>query len=316
MRFSSKTTGIVLLVAAAILVLVFAARAPFRRPASPYKKITVEPTLTVYMHETGETEEMPMEQYLLGVVAGEMDPNWPLEALKAQAILARTFTVEALQRKGGTRDVTGTDVTTDETKFQAYNASEISGLVRQAVAETRGHLIVTGSGDPIRAWFHSDAGGKTATALEGLAFRDAPTPYIKVADAPSDNPDPDWQATFSIAELQAAVRKVNPGAGAFTAAEVSIAAKGPSGRATEIQAGGLRVSAPALRTALDPRRMKSTMLTSITASGDQVTMAGKGSGHGVGLPQWSAHYLASRGEIAAAILYRFFDSVRVEQWWK
>jgi len=184
------------------------------------------------------------------------------------------------------------------------------------VTETRGHLLVDGKGNPIRAWFHADAGGKTATALEGLGFREAPTPYLKVADAPSDNPEPSWQATFSMAELEAAVRKVNPGAGSFAPSRVTVSARGPSGRATEITVGRERVSAAALRTALDPRLFRSTMIESITVSGDSVTFRGKGFGHGVGMPQWSAHYYANQGEVAAAILYHFYTGVRVEQWWK
>ncbi len=286
---------------------------PFRR-ASPYRKVTTEPQLTVFMHDTGATESMGMERYLEGVVAGEMAPDWPIEALKAQAILARTFTIEALQRKGGTREQTGTDVSTDEKVFQAYNASRINDVVKQAVAETRG-FIMTYQNNPIRAWYHADAGGKTATAKEGLGFTDAPTPYIVVAEAPSANPEAVWQASFAISEVADAVRQVK-GANLKTISSAKIAARGPSGRATELTFGSTRVSAAALRTALGSEKMRSTMLTEVEVSGDRVTMKGKGFGHGVGLPQWSARYFAERGEVAAQILYRFFQGVKVEQWWK
>ncbi len=56
------------------------------------KRYQEEPTITVYLHETDETQEMALEQYLVGVVAAEMEPQWEAEALAAQAILARTFT--------------------------------------------------------------------------------------------------------------------------------------------------------------------------------------------------------------------------------
>lgn len=289
---------------------------PWRSPASPYRKVETEPRVSVFMHETRETREMPMEEYLIGVVAGEMEPDWPLEALKAQAVIARTFTIEALQRKGGTRESTGTDVSTDESEFQAYAASKISDMIRRAVSETRGQVLVDGRGNPVRAYFHADAGGKTATADEGLGFRETPTPYLKVVPAPSSNPDASWTASFTLAEITAAVRNVKPGANVGQVNRVAIAARGPSGRATEIQVGNVRVSAVALRMVLDPKEMKSTMLESIALAGGKVTMQGRGFGHGVGLPQWSARLLADQGTMAAAILERFYPGTKVEQWWR
>ncbi|MDP2873288.1 MAG: SpoIID/LytB domain-containing protein [Bacillota bacterium] len=305
------------LLAIVLLSLVAApACRPWRSPASPYRRVETEPRLSVFVHETRETQEMPMEEYLLGVVAGEMEPDWPLEALKAQAVLARTFTIEALQRKGGTRESTGTDVSTSETEFQAYDASKISDIVRRAVAETRGQILVDGRGNPVRAYFHADAGGKTATADEGLGFREVPTSYLKVNPAPSNNPDASWTASFSLAEIATAVRQVKPGANLGQVNRVAIAARGPSGRATQIQVGNVRVSAVALRMALGPKEMKSTMLESLTLGGGQVTMKGRGFGHGVGMPQWSARLLADQGTMAAAILGRFFAGTRVDQWWR
>jgi stage II sporulation protein D len=290
--------------------------APWRRQASPYQRVTTEPQLSVFLHRTGERVSMPLERYLEGVVAGEMEPTWHIEALKAQAILARTFTMEQLQRRGGTRELTGTDVSTDETQFQAYDAERINDAVRRAVAETRGQMLVNARGEPIRGWYHADAGGKTATADEGLAFRDAPTPHIQVVEAPSANAEANWSASFSTAEFLAAVRKAKPNAKVTGVTSVSVARRGPSGRATELSVGGERVPAVALRVALDPRRMRSTMLTSVLVQGGQVVMNGRGFGHGVGLPQWSARYHAERGENAAQILQRYFRGVRVEGWWR
>ena len=58
-----------------------------------------EPTISVYMTDTGEVKQMPLETYLEGVVAAEMDPNWPSQALEAQAIVARTFTLRKIRRE-------------------------------------------------------------------------------------------------------------------------------------------------------------------------------------------------------------------------
>ena len=74
-------------------------------------------TITLYQHETGETVELTLREYLYGVVAGEMDVNWPVEALAAQAIMARTFTLEKME-DGGV-EARGTDASTDIEEFQA-----------------------------------------------------------------------------------------------------------------------------------------------------------------------------------------------------
>ena len=69
-------------------------------PEKPERTFTEEPTISVYMHESGETASIPLEEYLTGVVAAEMAVDWPAEALAAQAILARTFTLEKILAGG------------------------------------------------------------------------------------------------------------------------------------------------------------------------------------------------------------------------
>ena len=77
-------------------------KSPQKKPEAPKQQQqqqqtsqAKEPDITVFMHETGEKKTMKMEEYIAGVVAGEMKPDWPVPALAAQAIIARTFTVEA-----------------------------------------------------------------------------------------------------------------------------------------------------------------------------------------------------------------------------
>ena len=94
----------------------------------------------MYIKEDDRKEEMPIEEYIAGVVAGEMKPNWPLEAYAAQAILARSFTMEFISR-GGTRALHGTDISTDHEEAQAYNADNITPIIRRAVEMTRGEVM-------------------------------------------------------------------------------------------------------------------------------------------------------------------------------
>jgi len=293
-------------------------RAPFARPApnSKWTGATAEPDIRVYMNDTGTIQTMKFEKYIEGVVAAEMDPSWPLEALKAQAIVARTFTIEELERTGGVANIhPGADVSTSPEEFQAYNASRVTDTVRRAVAETRGQII-TYQNRPIRAWFHSDSGGQTALPDEGLkpsAAAGGPFPYLKSVKVPWVAPDTDWTATFSREEVRSAAARAGKDPGNFTS--VTIAKKGPSGRAVTISLGSVAVPAVDLREALGPTRMKSTLLTSLTLSGDTVTMKGKGSGHGVGMSQWGARGMAQAGKTAQDIINYFFSGVKLAKLW-
>ena len=131
------------------------------------------PLLDVYLHEEETIRSMDIERYVCGVLAGEMRNDWPLEALKAQAILARTFVLKFVSEKESRYE--GADISTDITEAQAYNAAEINERIEQAVAETCGQVLLTASGELPYAWFHAHSGGKTALAREGLGWNDPET---------------------------------------------------------------------------------------------------------------------------------------------
>ena len=104
------------------------------------KKLAQEPEISVYFHETKERKTMSIEEYLLGVVAGEMRPDWPVEAYAAQAIVARTFTMDFIA-DGGTKEEHDTDISTDEEEAQAYNAAAITPAISRGDDEgTSDHL--------------------------------------------------------------------------------------------------------------------------------------------------------------------------------
>lgn len=319
MRIRREYWWVAGVVALALVIAIFSwvrSTKPYGRPApsSKWTSATTEPDLRVFMADTGSIQTMKFEKYIEGVVAQEMDPNWPLEALKAQAIVVRTFTIEELDRRGGVQNLhPGADVSTNPEEFQAYSASRVNDNVRRAVQETRG-LIMTYGNRPARAWFHADAGGQTATPQEGLGPAAGPNPpYLPSVKVPWTAPDTDWTATFSRSELRAAASKAGRDPGNFTT--VSIGRKGPSGRALEIMLGNTAVPAPGLRLALGSTRMKSTLLLSLTMDGDRVTMKGRGSGHGVGLPQWAAKLMAEQGRSATDIVKYFYRGVSVAKLW-
>jgi stage II sporulation protein D len=259
---------------------------------------------------------MKMEEYIAGVVAGEMKPDWPVAALAAQAIVARTFTLEEIESKGGV-PARGTQASTDIKEFQAYSAEDVNDNVKKAVDMTRG-MVATYQGKPIRTWFHASAGGMTATAKEGLNFREAEPPYVQSVQSPDDLAPADvqnWTASFTKQEVMAALGKTGQNVTAVDSVEIS--QKGPSGRATTLVFNkNVSVSAPDFRVAIGSTVLKSMLLDKVSVDGDKVTFSGKGYGHGVGMSQWGANKMAAEGKKPEDIVGYYFKGITVEKRWQ
>ena len=274
-----------------------------------------EPDIMVFMHETNEKKTMKMEEYIAGVVAGEMKADWPVEALAAQAILARTFTMQAIEEKGGV-PTRGTQASTDIKEFQAYNAKAVSENVKKAVEMTRG-MVVTYQGKPIHAWFHASAGGITATAKEGLDFKDAEPPYIQSVQSPDELAPADvqkWTASFTKKEVMDVLTKMGKTVTSIDSVEID--KKGPSGRATMMLINkDIEVSGPELRLALGSTKLKSLLVDKVEVSGDTISFTGKGYGHGVGMSQWGANKLATMGKTPQDIIGHYFKDITIEKRW-
>lgn len=276
----------------------------------------VEPELRVYIAETGSTQTMKIEEYIAGVVAAEMDPDWPLEALAAQAIKARTFTLQRIAEQG-TLPNRNAHASTDIQEFQAYDASRINDNVREAVEKTRGEVAVY-EGEFVRSWFHAFCGGITATPTAGLNFQDEDPPYLSPVENPClDVVDEDqkfFTVTFTKAEVRNAVRGIaNQDPGDFNSIEI---AEEENGRAVVFRVGDVEVSAPELRLALGSTRLRSTWVETPTVSGNQVSFSGRGYGHGVGLCQWGANGWAQEGRSAEEIVEFFFPGVNIQTLWE
>lgn len=293
----------------AALAIIIAARGQHMQPRSDIP--SEEPTISVYFHETGEIKSMPLETYLVGVVAAEMDPNWPLAALEAQAIVARTFTLKKLQE--GPLEGRNAQASTDPKEFQAYDGTRVNDRVKQAVSNTRGKII-TYQGEPIRAWFHSSSGGKTASAAEGLNFTKESTPYIQPVTDVQQEPSHQWSAKFSAEEVIEAARAVGVELGELTS--ISIGRRGASGRAETLSINGKEVPAPQFRLAIGDQNMRSTLIDALHLEGNTVYMNGRGFGHGVGMSQWGAWLLAQRGKSAQDIVTYYFKGVQIQDSWQ
>lgn len=282
-----------------------------------------EPTVVV-VHRDGRREEMPMEQYVAGVVAGEMgrlpargqteEADWPVEAYAAQAILARSFTMNYLEESGGN------EIPAAHEQAQAYNPDNIVPAIEQGVEMTRGEVMVYND-EYVRAWFHSYSGGRTATAKEGLGQEEEP-PYVKSVEvgenefAPEDVTD--WEFSMSLGELQTALAGAGVNVGAIS--DVRIQERGPSERVTmfEVVGDGGRASVGGndFRLAVGPERLKSTLIKELDVSGGRMTARGTGFGHGVGLSQWDTYKMAKDGKSPEEIVQFFFNDIEIRKLWQ
>lgn len=271
------------------------------------------PILKVYQTSTQTTEEMDIESYLMGVVAGEMKNNWPMEALKAQAILARTFTMKFISDKTSAYD--NADISTDVKEAQAYNAEAVNDRIREAVNKTRG-MVMIANGEFPYAWFHAHSGGRTELPSKALEYNEDP-PYLtsvksrEPADAPADVKA--WTAEFDLSAVQQACKDV--GVDTEEIKTFELGEVGESGRAVTFLVNGKKVSAPAFRLQIGASTLKSTLIEAVQLQDDKLILQGRGFGHGVGMSQWGARNMANEGKTAEEIIHHYYTGVDLVELW-
>jgi len=273
------------------------------------------PVLTVYDVSAEKLEKMNLEEYVMGVVAGEMKNDWPIEALKAQAILARTFVLKFCDTKQSRYE--GADISTDVAEAQAYAPQNINDRVQKAVEETRG-IVMAADGDYPYAWFYAHAGGKTELPSVALDYNDNDPSYLSVTDSPDSEKAPEnvksWTVTFNENQIIAACREA--GLKISSVEDVEIGERGASGRAKTLLINNQSISAPSFRIHIGANQLKSTLIDSVEEDDGTVTFSGRGYGHGVGMSQWGAYALAEEGKSAEEIVRHYFTGVDIVRLWK
>jgi stage II sporulation protein D len=273
------------------------------------------PLLSVHIVAENAIARMDIETYVAGVVAGEMPNSWPLEALKAQAILARTFVLKFVTEKDSRYP--GADISTDIAEAQAYNADAVNERVLRAAQETAGLILLTEDNILPYTWFHSHSGGMTETARAGIDWQGEEPSYTRSTPGRESAAAPEqvakWSLTVSKEDFVAACRKA--GAEVSSCEVIKVGQKGESGRAMTLVVDSVTVNAARLRMSLGSAKMRSTLLTELTAEDNVIRMSGRGYGHGVGMSQWGAHALAQLGKSAEEIALHYYNGLRVVKAW-
>ena len=267
----------------------------------------------------GELQEMDLNEYLWGVVAAEMPASFELEALKAQAVAARTY---SLNKAGQAANHPEADLCTDHTCCQAWiarekaqanwgdNAQTYTDKITRAVAETNGEVALY-EGALISALYHSSS---TDTTQDAVAVWGGNVPYLKSVPSPEGEEVPDYHSTVTYPSQECkdrilsakpeAVLEGDP-ANWFTNAVYS-----DGGSVLTIDLGGVTVSGHEARTIFDLRSASFTVET----TPDSVTFSVTGYGHGVGMSQYGANAMAAEGKTYQEILQHYYTGITVESY--
>lgn len=255
--------------------------------------------------------EIPIERYVEGVLEKEVGKDWPIEALKAQAVASRTY---ALYRKNHPRNERY-DIESDVSDQVFELKRRYSPSIAEAVGATEGEAL-TVNGEILLAFFHSSCGGTSERAdrvWEDVTME----PLLKIHEDPfcSDSPRHHWDYSLSREELSQLL--AGEGTRLEDDWELQVKERDESGRASKItfQSSGsdqeiISLSANHFRGLLGAGKLRSTLFE-ITDGGDPIVFEGHGSGHGVGLCQWGAKGMAEQGKTYREILEFYYPGAEL-----
>lgn len=250
-----------------------------------------------------------LEKYLEGVLAGEMPSDWPLEALKAQAIAARSYTLAQL--KSHEKDSFQIRGDVNDQVYLPEFFSE-SPRISQAIEQTKSQIL-TLNHQPLKAFYHADCGGATESP-DSVWKGSGSHRTIAKDNQCSLRAQNKWKYKIKKSTLSKILFKGDD-EGENTKIQLQVAKKSDSGRALEIIVEGeklnIKISGQDLRKAIGFDKIKSTLLE-IRDLGDEVEFSGRGMGHGSGLCQWGARSLASEGKDAKSILKHYYPLAKIE----
>lgn len=277
----------------------------------------------LYIPASQKLTELPLSEYLVGVVAAEMGPEFAAEALKAQMVAARTLTVRRMRQFGGAgcplhprADVCGVpehdqaylDPAAMTEKLGILAAHRYRQRLIQAEAETRG-LILTYDGAPIDAQYHATSGKYTEDAG---AVWGQPLPYLRPVPDPLGQQAPGYTETtaFTPGELARLLGLKEVAVPAGTGAlPLGILERTPGQRVARLQVGGTVIAGTEFRRRLG---LRSTDFT-IRREDGKILITTYGYGHGVGMSQWGAEGMARAGYRYQTILAHYYRGARLER---
>ena len=300
----SRKAKNILIIITGFLLLLFAT-CMLIRGCKPNEQFT-EPSINLYRTQEKRSYKLTLEEYIQGVVAAEMPASFEPEALKAQAVSARTYTLRKLI--DGRKYALNADLSDNIYECQAYiswvefgdrhprDKEQWQKKIMQACNETRGEIMLY-QGEPIDALYHSTCGGRTESALESWG-KDIPYLHSTTCNYCRHSKYYESIQVFSSGELQKLT-------GVSNAEAIKILTKTPSGRSKKLQLDDRLISAEEFRRIL---QLPSTWL-SLKKQKNNLLIISKGYGHGLGMCQYGANGMATQGNNYHEILGKYYKDI-------
>lgn len=278
----------------------------------------------VYLSKQKKIETVPLEDYVRGVLAAEMPIDFELEALKAQALAARTYVVRRMVEQDTSQVPVEGALVTDTVSHQVYLSEETlaerwkdeayvrnMAKLNQAVEETR-DMIITYEGKPINATFFSTSNGYTENAEDVWPFA---LPYLKSVRSPWDVQSPSYTetVTFSYADLlkKLGVSSISTNSSDKTGIRVLETSEGR--RIKKVMIGGKSLDGTDVREKLGLKSTHFEWKWEGTGKKAKLHITTYGYGHGVGMSQWGANALAENGRTAEEIIRYYYQGVAISK---
>lgn len=273
--------------------------------------IDTDKMVTVYNPETEIESNVVLEDYIKGVVAAEMPVSFEIEALKAQAVAARTYALKHIQNteKINAEDIGQAYISIEEMKKRWGDNFDIYyKKVSDAVDATKNEIIVYNN-EPIEAVFHSTSAGMTETAENVWK---SPLPYIKSVDSSYDvnAPDFEYKTIVDINDFIKKIKSKNNSAKINSQNimdNIKIISRTKAGYVSNIKIGGVSFTGIEIRQLFSLRSSNFT----ISSDGKNVIFTTKGYGHGAGMSQYGANFMAKEGKTYKEIINHYYFDVEI-----
>ena len=275
-------------------------------------------TVKVLHSKTNKVEELDLDTYLLGVVSSEMPANFEIEALKAQAVVARTYTIYKISNGSKHENA---DICDDSTCCQAWiskedrlsrweeeNRDTYWNKIEEAVYSTKGKII-TYEGKAINAFFHSNSGGATDTAT--AVWGGTNYPYLQAVETSGEDAYSQYNSEAAVTKEEF-INKIKKYHSNFSIDfnkenQIEVLEYTEGGRIEKIKVGNLTLSGVELRTIFGLRSAK----FEITIEENQIKFKVIGYGHGVGMSQTGADSMAKQGNNYENIIKHYYTGVEI-----
>ena len=267
--------------------------------------VAEEILIPVMRTQTSVKEEIPLETYVHGVVAAEMFPTFEPAALQAQAIAARTYALRLLEGEDFLLDTVDHQVFKDEEQLRKRWGSDFERHnegIRQAVEATEG-LVLTHEGNLIVPFFFAMSNGRTENSED---YFSTAYPYLRSVASEWDEAAPNFEVKtpFTLDELRQEFSDSTLKVGNFR-----IQGRTVGGNVTEVQVGSLSLTGRQFRYRLGLRSADFRF-----EIGDNILyVVTRGNGHGVGMSQHGANFMALEGKSFADILHHYYQNIEIVQ---